>query len=318
MNDFIKWYKLSLKYKDCDPAVWLTNYLNKRYEHNIEQKYWLSWLYGNTYYFPTAWIILQEYPDFELVGYERLKKWNDENYKRLRYQVDTKWNKGHLPEMFQSYQKFIGKETQFAKFQSMLQDNEYRSFDYIWDQIKGNLHKFGRYSTWFYMQHLKHTVNLPVEPYDLRLGDFSGSRSHRNGLLYAIGNTDQIDTKLSEKEIGMLEGRAREILFEVRKEYPNTDMFEMETCLCSFKKLFRKTNGRYIGYYLDRQSEEILKVSQDGWYGIDWDVLWQARQESLHAKHSGKNTINKNRYSEYLDTKQILVFPNENIEDFLI
>ena len=31
---FIRWYAWSLKYDDCDPAVWATNYLNTRYEHN--------------------------------------------------------------------------------------------------------------------------------------------------------------------------------------------------------------------------------------------------------------------------------------------
>ena len=46
---FIRWYAWSLEYKDCDPAVWLTNYLHRRYEHNREQRYWLAWLYGNTY-----------------------------------------------------------------------------------------------------------------------------------------------------------------------------------------------------------------------------------------------------------------------------
>ncbi len=60
---FIRWYAWSLKYDDCDPAVWATNYLNNRYEHNDEQKLWLCWLYGNTYYLPTAWILMNEFPD---------------------------------------------------------------------------------------------------------------------------------------------------------------------------------------------------------------------------------------------------------------
>ena len=58
---FIRWYAWSLEYKDCDPAVWLTNYINKRYDHNEEQKLWLCWLYGNTYYLPTSWILMNEF-----------------------------------------------------------------------------------------------------------------------------------------------------------------------------------------------------------------------------------------------------------------
>ena len=35
---FTRWYAWSLKYHDCDPAVWATNYLNERYEHNDEER----------------------------------------------------------------------------------------------------------------------------------------------------------------------------------------------------------------------------------------------------------------------------------------
>ena len=37
--------------------------------------------------------------------------------------------------------------------------------------------------------------------------------------------------------------------------------------------------GRYVGYYLDRQSEEVVKAEGDDWKGIDWNVIWQARSE---------------------------------------
>ena len=44
-EQFIRWYAWSLKYNDCDPAVWCTNYLHKRYEHNDEERLWFAWLY---------------------------------------------------------------------------------------------------------------------------------------------------------------------------------------------------------------------------------------------------------------------------------
>jgi hypothetical protein len=94
---FIRWYAWSLKYDDCDPAVWCTNYLHNRYEHNDEERIWLAWLYGNTYQLPTAWVLKNEFPDYELATVDRITQWNTANYKRLRYQTDTKWNKGHLP-----------------------------------------------------------------------------------------------------------------------------------------------------------------------------------------------------------------------------
>lgn len=329
---FIRWYAWSLKHNDCDPAVWMTNYLNKRYEHNDEQRLWFAWLYGNTYHGPTAWVLLNEFPDFELATVDRMTEWNTSNYKRLRYQTDTKWNKGHLPVMFESYQTFIGNGTQRERLELYYQGDAKKNFDALWVALKGNLHKFGRYSTWFYLQHLKHTAGINVEPSSLMLDDYSGSKSHRNGLLLALGKDDDYDRKLTGSEYQYLESAGDGIRVEMLDRFPELanqiDFFTMETCLCSFKKIFREHHGRYLGYYLDRQSEEIIQVEQDGWYGIDWDVLWQARDETLDHRLTGKNTINKEKFSEFVNTgnmsrlhwmfddeEQVVAF---NLEEFMV
>jgi len=307
---FIRWYAWSLKYDDCDPAVWMTNYVNERYEHNDEQRLWLCWLYGNTYYLPTAWVLMNEFPDYELATVDRMTQWNTANYQRLRYQTDTKWNKGHLPVMFESYQKFIGDRSQRETFESYCVGSSEQNFDALWGVLKTNLHKFGRYSTWFYMQHLRHTAGIDVQPTSLMLDDYDGSRSHRNGLLLAIGKDDDYDRKLSGSEYAYLESVSNGIIDEMVDRFPELshkiDFFTMETCLCSFKKIFREKHGRYLGYYIDRQSDEIKKVSDDGWYGIDWDVLWQSREETLDIRMATeRNTIDKEAMKYFVNTGRI-------------
>ena len=310
---FIRWYAWSLKYDDCDPAVWATNYLHKRYEHNDEERIWFAWLYGNTYQLPTAWVLKNEFPDFELATVDRITQWNTTNYKRLRYQTDTKWNKGHLPTMFASYQQYIGNQTQRQKLESLYGDNEEQSFENLWTSLKTNLHKFGRYSTWFYLQHLKHTAGVPINPTSLMLDDFDGSRSHRNGLLLALGRDNDMDRKLTGGEYANLESQAYEILCETQARFPelasSIDYFTMETCLCSFKKIFREHHGRYLGYYLDRQAEEISQCEKDGWYGIDWDVLWQAREETIDLRLDHRRGIDKDRFSSFINSGKL-----ENLE----
>ena len=306
---FKRWWAWSVAYGDCDPALWMGNYINDRYEHNDEQRLWFAWLYGNTYYLPTSWILMNEFPDFELATVDRMEVWNTENYKRLRYQTDTKWNKGHLPVMYASYEEFVGSKPQRDVIDSYYGDNEEQNFNNLWDVIKTKLHKFGRYSTWFYLQQLKHTADVKVEPTSLMLNDYSGSRSHRNGLLFALGQEENVDTKLTSGEYERLESESTEILNEMRSEYPNLskslDLFAMETALCAFKKIFRVRHGRYLGYYLDRQAEEIRKVEQDGWDGIEWEVLWQARKETLYLTLQEKSGIKKERFSSFLDTGRI-------------
>lgn len=300
-TDFVNWYKWSLSIKDCDPAIFMTNYLFDRFEHNKEQKLWIAWIYGTTYYLPTVWVIWNEFPDMELVGLERLREWNNNNYKRLRYQTDTKWNKGHLPAQFESYRNWVGNKTQQEAFRTFLDGSPRENFDRLWVEIKEKFHKFGRYSTWFYMQALKQTCGLELEPGNLMLNDHSGSRSHRNGLVMALGFDEWYDKKLSENEVLLLEREASSILEEVKQEHPNTDFYDMETVLCSFKKLFRVKQGRYLGYYLDRQAEEILKCESDNWEGIDWKPLWDSRTETIDKKLL-TNSIDNSKMRLYLES----------------
>ena len=294
-----------MKYKDCDPAIWLANYLNERFEHNIEQKYWFSWLYGNTYNLPTAWVMFNEFPDYELVTQDRISWWNESNYKRLRYQTDMKYEKGKLPEKFNSYKNSLGNSQQKEFFCNLYLDNEKQNFDNIWKHIIKKFHRFGRYSTWFYMQQLKSTCGLLIEPTSMMLNDYSGSKSHRNGLLLALGMDEKYNEKLTISEYLYLESVCGEILKETRERFPelsdDINHFTLETVLCSFKKIFRKKHGRYLGYYLDRQSEEIIQIEKDGWFGIDWDVLWQARNECLDFRIAGKNLIEDYKFSEFID-----------------
>ena len=306
---FIRWYAWSMKYDDCDPAVWCTNYLHKRYEHNDEERIWFAWLYGNTYQLPTAWVLKNEFPDYELATVDRITQWNTTNYKQLRYQTDTKWNKGHLPSMFESYQKFIGDRTQREVLESYYAGTDEENFDALWDVLKNSLHKFGRYSTWFYLQHLKHTAGINVNPTSLMLNDYDGSRSHRNGLLLALGRDDDYDKKLTTTEYARIEQEAQSILDETEARFPELssqiDFFTMETCLCSFKKIFREHHGRYLGYYLDRQAEEIIKAEGDGWYGIDWDVLWQSRNETIDLRLDHKRGIDKDKFALFLKSGKL-------------
>ena len=300
-KDFVDWYKWSLTIKDCDPAIHMTNYLFDRFEHNKEQKLWISWIYGTTYYLPTVWVIWNEFPDMSLVGVERLRDWNNKNYKRLRYQVDTKWNKGHLPQQFESYKEWVGDKTQSESFESHLCGNPKENFEMVFEEVKGKFHKFGRYSTWFYLQTLKQCCGMDIEPNSLMLSDYSGSRSHRNGLLMGLGLDDWYDKKLDASEYAYLEDVSESILEEVKEEHPTTDYFDMETTLCSFKKLFRIKHGRYLGYYLDRQAEEIKKCEKDEWNGIDWQPLWDSRNETLEKKLLSNN-INAGKMQLYSES----------------
>lgn len=306
MNEetFVDWFGRSLETEDCDSALFMTNYFFDRFEYNNEQRLWLTWIYGTTYYWPTAYVIWNEFPDMELVGIDRLTDWNNSNYSRLRYQTDTKWNKGHLAEQFISYKEFVGDRSQREALTHNFVGDPIKDFYSLWETVN-SWHKFGRYTSWFYIQTLKQCCNIPVDVDSLWLHDYSGSRSHRNGLCYAVGKEEWIDQKLDKSQIDFLESKGRELRERTIEKYPHVahlaDFFAMETALCSFKKLFRRKSGRYLSYYLDRQAEEIRKVEADNWEGIDWTPMWQARSETVDAKYL-VGAIDKSLFNTFLDT----------------
>lgn len=290
---FIRWYVWGLRTTDCDPALGLMKYIFERQELNVEQRLWVCWLYGCTYYLPTAYLIYNEFPDYENVDLDRLTRWNAANYKRLRYQTDTKYNKGHLPAQFASYREVMG-ASQKRSLEPLLQSGPKNSYSALLALAKGRLHKFGRYTSWFYLQALRECAGLPLEPLSLLLGQ-DGSESHTNGLCYALGRDELVTTYYegSQKlrrpaawDCEQLQLEADMLLAEIEERFPDVraDYFTMETALCSFKKLFRKRQGRYLGYYLDRQAEEIRQLEQDGWNGVDWQLLWDYRAERLRPE----------------------------------
>lgn len=284
---FLQFYAASVAAGDCDPALWLMRYLNERYEYSSEERLWFAWLY-HTYNLPTAFVFKNEFPDEELASVERFTEWNNTNYARLRYQTDTKWSKGHLPAMYQSYAEWLGGESQSEKFAKVCVGDPVENFEALWKIVKGQWYKFGRYTAFFYLQTLKHTCGVNVDCPTLLLADHSGSKSHRNGLCFAVGKDEWVNEKLSAAECLYLEDAGRELLLEARHRWPKLapqfDNFSMETALCAYKKLWRVKRGRYVGYYLDRQSEEVAKAESDGWEGIEWEVIWQGREEVVGKK----------------------------------
>ena len=291
---FLQFYAASVAAGDCDPALWLIRYLNERYEYSVEERLWFAWLY-HTYNLPTAFVYKNEFPDEELASVERFTDWNNTNYKRLRYQTDTKWSKGHLPAMYQSYTDWVGNRSQRDKFSGLCVGTPEANFERLWQLVKGEWFKFGRYTAFFYLQTIKHTCGIDIDCPSLLLSDYSGSKSHRNGLCFAVGKDEWVNEKLTAGEYNYLESAGAELLSEARRRWPllssQFDNFSMETALCAYKKLWRVKRGRYVGYYLDRQSEEVMKAEGDDWAGIEWNVIWQAREEMIGDLLAPRNAM---------------------------
>ena len=322
LEEYFWW---SLNTYDVDPSMYMMNYVFGRMELNTEQRYWISWLYGVTYNLPTAWIIANEFPDFENVDLERLTQWEIENKSRLRYQTDTKFNRSNLATMFKSYKEAIGEGTQAEWFDSRSNGTPAENFEVIYADVIKHFNRFGRYMTWFYLQTLKETCNLQVEPQSLLLEDQS-AHTQRQAIAYAVGDDEIAELKLKhhklpKEKVSEYSTWSNKFLIEFNKKYPHlrADHFLFETVLCAWKKTFRETKGRYLGYYLDRQYEDIKKAEDLNWIGIDWQLLYQARDEMLIKSTNRQTGVVKSemlpfiRNGEFTNFGRIL--PSNNSQD---
>lgn len=318
LDSFKKYWAFILATEDYDPAYYTMNYLIDRYELNDEQVLWFCWLYGFIYNTCTAWIVMNEFPDYENADSDRLNNWENENYKDLIFEVDTRHKKGKIHIAFDYYRNTIGNRSQREFFDSICNSSDKKeNFRNLWNTVIG-WKLFGRYSAFFYLETLQKVAKLPIECDSLMLRD-SGSKSHRNGLCYVLGK-DEWDLHKKNpdfkgytiEQFEYLESEADKIMVQMKEEYPQLndkiEYFTFETALCAYKGFYRQR--RYPGFYLDRDCKQIYQISQKNWNGIDWDVFWQCRKENLIpelcCENYGMYSTDKYKQKEFMKSGKMV------------
>ena len=294
----------SLKAADVDPALGYLNYMIDRMEMNDDQILWLCFLWGLTYQLPTAYIIWNEFPDLELVDEQRITEFYNLNRDRLPFQQDKQKNKKDMVKTILSYQSVVGK-SQSQYFNALLDSPDpQENFDRMWTPLK-SIFAFGRFSTWNQCQALKHVAGYNVEPTRLMLGE-SDAVSFTDGLAYAFGQEDKLTQKIIEN------GKKRKIFHhwteeektemetacKSLKEELGLDNFQLETLACAYKKIWRERESRYVGYYNDRLADDIKKCESLNWYGVDWQLLWDAREYCIPEGYlHGNRGVDKTKFA---------------------
>jgi hypothetical protein len=258
----------SMEAKDVDPSVICLKYLADRFELNLSQRYWIAYLYGTNYCAPTTFLMYNEFPDFEMVNINRLKKWWTEKKHKTIFQTDRlriKTGDNFIPS-FISYKNLV-KNNQQEYFRNA------KNSDEIYSLIT-NIKHFGRFSCFNYLDVLNQITDINLNPRYLNMIE---AESCRKGLCYAIGKDELVNKKLTKQTALDL----HKTFLEFMKKYDG-NIYQIETTLCAYHK-YRK-GQRYIGYYIERMRKEIEKMEQMN-YGVAWEVLWQFREETFDKKY---------------------------------
>lgn len=263
---------------------------------DIEQRFWLAFLEGCTENPCTAYQIIKHVPRLPRtpVRMSLFERWHKNNWHSLCYDIDTRYNKGHLVEQTKSYIELLGNSSQLEWFSEGSQLDPKEWFDVVWDKCV-KIFKFGRLTTWSYLEFVKICTGLQYEYSSLKMNDLSGSKSHRNGLLKVLGRDDlEWWSKLNNgvtthsKELcADLEVMGGILLQELRDRYKDEDWcgkigFEnLESTLCLFKNCFR--GYRYPNIYTDMSYDRIKKAEKMA-PEIDFSIFWDIRKERLPKK----------------------------------
>lgn len=285
MVDYINYHIRSSEAKDIDPSNDCLRYISDRFELNIEQRYWLAFLFGTCYSATTVYYIYNEFPDFENVDVERLKRWWNENKQNTLFQTDRLRVKtqNKFVETFESYKNLIGDTTQENYFLSLKQPTPQMTYDNCYEDLIG-IKNFGRFTMFIYLEMINVLTGYDLEPTHL---DLKNAESCRNGLVYHLGH-NELDThgtkkRLTPKQINYLQYHFKKLKEQIGTlDIQHTNIWNIETTLCAFKKYNK--GKRYVGYYIDRQKSEILKMQQAVSSGVDWDVLWEFRNETYEKR----------------------------------
>jgi hypothetical protein len=304
-DDYKQYHIDMVSIGDCDPAYPALEYVANRFELNIEQRYWLAYLYSTCYCVATVFYIYNEFPDYENVDVDRLERWWNKNKSKCLFQTDRLKVKSFdkfIP-MFKSYRAFVG-DNQEATFKKLLEEDPIKSYNNLYDFCI-QFYYMGRFTLFLYLECMKFLTNIPIEIDNL---DLREAESCRNGLCYAIGLDEMVtkkgkNIKLSNYDYQILFEYLHQVVSELKNEHPeeNVTYWSVETSLCSYKKMYWKK--RYLGYYIDRMMVEINKMQENVKEGVDWSVLWDFRREYFCRDWLGElnnwNNIRKNLFGIY-------------------
>ncbi|NLH79015.1 MAG: hypothetical protein GX465_18500, partial [Acidobacteria bacterium] len=99
-------------------------------------------------------------------------------------------------------------------------------------------------------------------------------------LCFALGKDNWLGNQLRKDQYAYLDDQLGLLTQELVSEFPQFkhSIWNVETTLCAYKKLFPPYQKRYLGYYIDRMQAELITM-QRAVPELNWSILWDFRRE---------------------------------------
>jgi len=262
---FTALYKMNLERGVMPGLVYLyLPELARRYSWNAEQKLWFAFLNGLTQNPITSLRLFDQLPMVPPAGamLTKFEEWFNAAWDTLQFDTDRRYQKKDTLPAIKAYAALV---EEFGSQEAMLTGKPYSE---LWDIVRNRYYSFGRLSSFSYLEYV-YLNGFGADCDDLMFSDKSGSKSHRNGMLFLRGSDELVwDKRLPNGQdgnyknlklmSGFLATEADAFLEGFTTSNPgvsNAGRFTMESNLCTFKNHF--FGRRYPGVYADMAQERI-------------------------------------------------------------
>lgn len=262
---FTALYKMNLEHGVMPGLVYLyMPELSRRYDWDAEQKLWFAFLNGLTQNPITSLRLFTRLSGVPPVSARltNFTEWFNAEWDTLQFDTDRRYQKRDTIEAIKTYAKLV---EEFGSQEKMLTG---KSYSELWDLVSNRYYSFGRLSSFSYLEYV-YLSGFGADCDDLLFSDKSGSKSHRNGMLFLRGNDELVwDKRLPNGQdgnyknfklmCGFLASEADSFIEKFsanNPDVPNVGRFTMESNLCTFKNHF--FGRRYPGVYADMAQDRI-------------------------------------------------------------
>jgi hypothetical protein len=264
---FMQYYKMNLEHGVHPGVVYLyMPELKKRLGWDDEQALWFATLNGFTQNPITSMRMLEVMPVLPQSNdeFKKADDWFNAEWANLQFDQDRVKNKRNTMTGIWSYRELVAESGSQAALWTPGQ-----SYSDLWGKAN-RIYSLGRLSTFSYLEYV-YLNGFGADCTDLMFGD-SGSRSHRNGMMFLIGADDKrmpngFDGHYENFKVvcDYLDRSAAEFLDEFRGLNPSLEFagnFTFESQLCAFKNGF--FSRRYPGVYADMAEDRIKWYDERG------------------------------------------------------
>lgn len=247
-----------------------------------EQALWFAFLNGMTQNPLTSLLLMQQLPDCpgpadDISAFET---WFNAQWPGLFFDTDRLKNKRNTVPAIKSYAKLV------AEHGSQVEMLTNKSYPELWDLVSQNYYSFGRLSTFSYLEYVR-IMGYGAACTDLMFEDKGGSKSHRNGMLFYLGQDHLVnDPRAKNGFDGQYDNfeamcawltKQANVAIKTHIEHsphPDVGYFTFESQCCAFKNNF--FGRRYPGVYSDMAYERLLKHElawgKDAASKLLWDI----------------------------------------------